>query len=320
MRIKYRFLVGFELTPLCNFRCKMCYIRLDRAQQEARSPLLTSAQWLDIANQACDMGALYVTLTGGEVFTRPDFREIYEGFCNLGCMISILTNGYLIDDEKIKWLSEYPFTKLRVSLYGASNDIYKRICGVDDGYTVVTRNVEKMLEAGLSVGVGMTLQKDNEDDKEKVSEYAQRLNIPIERSRDLLGPLPGVKSVTEQIDLKKIYGETTNYCYEKNLTSDRALEDCKAFGHSCWITLDGRMQLCATSHLIYENAFAFKESWQMLYHRLSELKRPETCRNCEYMKYCSQCYGAIQSYSHSLTEVDDRSCQRAKEFYKLMNN
>ena len=26
---------SFELTPLCNLQCRMCYVRMTRAQQEA---------------------------------------------------------------------------------------------------------------------------------------------------------------------------------------------------------------------------------------------------------------------------------------------
>ena len=34
----------FELTPLCNMDCKMCYVRLSKAQQTAIRPLATAEQ------------------------------------------------------------------------------------------------------------------------------------------------------------------------------------------------------------------------------------------------------------------------------------
>ena len=33
----------FELTPLCNMNCRMCYVRMSREQQEAIRPLRTAA-------------------------------------------------------------------------------------------------------------------------------------------------------------------------------------------------------------------------------------------------------------------------------------
>ena len=52
----------FELTPLCNLNCVMCYVHLNAAQQ----PLLTAEQWKALMRQAHDAGMYAATLTGGE--------------------------------------------------------------------------------------------------------------------------------------------------------------------------------------------------------------------------------------------------------------
>ena len=41
----------FELTPLCNMNCRMCYVRMSREQQEAAHPLVRRDAWLDLARQ-----------------------------------------------------------------------------------------------------------------------------------------------------------------------------------------------------------------------------------------------------------------------------
>ena len=33
---------SFELTPVCNMSCKMCYVRMTRQQQESIAPLHTA--------------------------------------------------------------------------------------------------------------------------------------------------------------------------------------------------------------------------------------------------------------------------------------
>ena len=65
----------FELTPVCNMACRMCYVRMTKAQQEALHPLRTAEEWLELGKTAKDRGVLYLLLTGGEPFLRPDFRE-----------------------------------------------------------------------------------------------------------------------------------------------------------------------------------------------------------------------------------------------------
>ena len=64
----------FEITPRCNLRCHFCYVALDPYQ----GPYLDteqSRQVLDIVERA---GVLWLTLTGGEIFSRRDFAAIYE--------------------------------------------------------------------------------------------------------------------------------------------------------------------------------------------------------------------------------------------------
>ena len=38
----------FELTPVCNMDCKMCYVRLSHREQEAIGPLADAAKWLQL--------------------------------------------------------------------------------------------------------------------------------------------------------------------------------------------------------------------------------------------------------------------------------
>lgn len=55
----------FELSPVCNLACKMCYVRKTPAEVAASPrPPVGLIQWLSIAEQARDAGMLYLLLTG----------------------------------------------------------------------------------------------------------------------------------------------------------------------------------------------------------------------------------------------------------------
>ena len=79
----------FELTPRCNFRCKMCYIHRAEHDAAARAAERSAAQWLALAEQCCREGTLMLLLTGGEPLLRPDFREIYTGCKRMGLVLSV---------------------------------------------------------------------------------------------------------------------------------------------------------------------------------------------------------------------------------------
>ena len=61
----------FELTPVCNMDCRMCYVKMSRQQQEAIRPLMTAEEWIRLAEEAKEQGLLYLLLTGGEPFSSP---------------------------------------------------------------------------------------------------------------------------------------------------------------------------------------------------------------------------------------------------------
>ena len=71
---------NFELTPRCNFNCRMCYVHLTPEEEQRRGTELTADEWLAIAEQARSQGMLFLLLTGGEPLVRTDFRPEDKGY------------------------------------------------------------------------------------------------------------------------------------------------------------------------------------------------------------------------------------------------
>ena len=46
----------FELTPRCNFNCRMCYVHLPENEIKKHGTELTGAEWIRIAQEAKDAG------------------------------------------------------------------------------------------------------------------------------------------------------------------------------------------------------------------------------------------------------------------------
>ena len=83
----------FELTQRCNFGCEMCYVH-DCTQ---KTDPLSAEDWISLAKQARDAGTVFLLLTGGEPLIRDDFEEIYRALAKMGFLISINTNGSLLE-------------------------------------------------------------------------------------------------------------------------------------------------------------------------------------------------------------------------------
>ena len=67
---------AFELTSRCNLACRMCYVRHPAGEAAVQQRELTAAAWLSFAQEAVDQGMVFLLLTGGEPFLRPDFFEL----------------------------------------------------------------------------------------------------------------------------------------------------------------------------------------------------------------------------------------------------
>ena len=79
--------VVWELTLRCCFRCAYCGSRAG----EARENELTTAECLEVARQLSELGCRRVNLLGGEVFLRPDWREITAALTGKGIPTSVIS-------------------------------------------------------------------------------------------------------------------------------------------------------------------------------------------------------------------------------------
>ena len=144
----------FELTPLCNLDCKMCYVHLKKAQMQ-RTQLLMADQWKRIMQQAIDEGMMYARLTGGECLTYPGFREVYLFLRDRGIETVILTNGMLLDEDLTAFLQNAPPAMIQVSLYGAGEDTYEQVTGMR-AFSRVMENIRRIKAADLPITIAVT--------------------------------------------------------------------------------------------------------------------------------------------------------------------
>ena len=179
----------FELTPVCNMDCKMCYIRLSRQAQEEIAPLADARRWLQLAREAKDAGMLYLLLTGGEPFLHPQFRQIMEGLHQMGLLISVNSNGTMIDEATVAWLRNCPPVRINISLYGACDETYGRLCGNPRGFTQTLHGIRLLKEAGISVKLNCSLTPHNAKDLPKMVEIAKENDCILQVATYMFPPL-----------------------------------------------------------------------------------------------------------------------------------
>lgn len=152
---------SLELLPLCNMNCDMCYVRLSRTEMEAQGRLRTLDEWLDIAEEMKKAGTLFLLLTGGEPLLYPDFKQLYLKLKEMGFIITINTNGTLIDEGWASFFGKQRPRRINITLYGADDRAYRDLCHYPGGFEKVIDAVKLLKEQGVDVKLSSSLTRAN---------------------------------------------------------------------------------------------------------------------------------------------------------------
>lgn len=325
----------FELTPVCNMDCKMCYVRLSPRAQQARGPLADAAQWLTLGRQAKEAGMLYLLLTGGEPFLHPDIRPIIEGLHRMGLLITINTNGTLIDEDTVAWLKASPPTRINVSLYGASDETYARLCGHPQGFTRVTTAIRLLKEAGIGVKLSCSLTPSNAADLPAMVAYARENDLVLQVATYMFPPLRKDEALVgqnhrfspEEAAYYTAYTEYLTLGADRFATTEGALppmEDpddpctgvgdgirCRAGRCSFWVTWQGMMLPCgmfpvARSPHVF--SVPFTAAWEQVKEYAAAIRLPAACATCEAKEICHACAAMAVTESGCFDQVPRYRC------------
>lgn len=133
----------FEITPTCNLRCHFCYVALD----PYKGPYLSTAQVCEVIDRVERSGVLWLTLTGGEIFSRRDFPEIYRHARSKGLLVTLFTNATMTTEKIANLLAELPPFAVEVSIYGATADVYEGTTGIPGSFARFERGLNLLLGA-----------------------------------------------------------------------------------------------------------------------------------------------------------------------------
>ena len=339
----------FELSPVCNFDCRMCYVRkTTREVAESPRPILTLADWLAIARQARDAGMLDLLLTGGEPLLWPDFWKLYDELIDMGFQISINTNGSLIDENAIRRFTEKPPHRINLTLYGASEDTYFRLCGNRDAFHRVDHAIRGLISAGIPVKLNCSLTPQNEGDLEWISAYAKERNIPLSVAAYMFPPIrrcPDMYGVNERFTPEESGRHLMRYLrlnrapdaylhyiksmaagYAEPLGLDEGCIDptdgkvrCRAGRASFWITWDGWLTPCGMMPQPRADLrqMDFFEAWKQIVAETAQLRLSGTCEACPTRDICHPCAAISLAETGRFDGIPTYMCRAVAEMQRI---
>jgi radical SAM protein with 4Fe4S-binding SPASM domain len=150
-------LVVWEITLKCNMKCRHC----GSSAGKARPDELTTEQSLDLCADLKKIGCREVNLMGGELFLRNDWFEIAEEIRRQKIGVSIISNGFAIDERMASKISKLDPSVVGISIDGSNAGTHDYIRGVKGSYSRAANAVELLKKKDMSVTIITTVQKLN---------------------------------------------------------------------------------------------------------------------------------------------------------------
>ena len=298
-----------EVTRRCPLRCLHCYNNLPVGDREARSNELTYEEHCRIVDEISEAGCLWLLYTGGEIFVRKDFLDIYTYAKQKGLLIILFTNGTFLTEKVADYLAEWRPFSIEITLYGCTKETYEQVTGIPGSYQRCLHGIHLLLERNLPLKLKTMVLRENKHEIWEMKRFAEEglgvdfrfdalINSRIDCSQKPIEVRVSPPEVVELdlLDVKRVaefkkFSERFNGPTPPGQMDD--LYHCGAGINSFAIDPYGMLRLCTLSN---GNAFdlrkgPFREGWENYLQevRQKKISRQTKCVRCELRATCGMC-------------------------------
>lgn len=300
--------VSIEVTHRCPLECQHCYNNLPISDPEARRQELTFEEHVRLLDELVELGCLWLLYTGGEIFARKDFLDIYTEAKKRGFLITLFTNGTMITPRVADHLAQYRPFNIEITLYGATRETYEALTRIPGSFDRCMKGIALLLERGLPLKLKTVPTSINVHEVYEMKRFAEQdLGVdfkfdPMVNPRTDCSQSPlAVRLTPEQAVALEFRDPVRRAEYARiaeaelvaNLPASTKRYTCGGGHNGCAIDPNGKMTICVLSHRDgYDlRSGSFQQGWE---GRLKDIRGTKTtrrtiCTNCRIRSLCSMC-------------------------------
>ena len=298
-----------EITRRCPLTCLHCYNNLPMADGEARARELDFDEHCRLLDQLADAGCLWLLYTGGEIFARRDFLDIYTYAKQKGFLITLFTNGTMITeriaDHLVKWR---PFA-IEITLYGRTKATYEALTGIPGSFERCLRGINLLIERKLPLKLKTVAISVNKHEVQAMKRFAEELGVrfafdPMITPRIDCSSSPLAVRLTPADIVTMDLEDPVRVSDWRRLAIEFAppppvegetprVYDCGGGVNSFAIDPYGNMSICVLSHVDKYNVRdgSVREGWEKFLRgvRDKRVTRVTKCTSCALSSLCGSC-------------------------------
>lgn len=263
----------------------------------------------------------------------------------MGMILTINTNGTLIDEEWADFFAKYKPRRMNITLYGADDQAYENLCHYKGGFEKTIHAVKMLRERDVDVKINGSITSKNEEDIKRILKIAQQCDAAVNldtymypASRERNKPFdeqsrmyPKEAAMAKALILKYQWGEEAFSEYRKSVIDivethsaemmgyDRHIS-CLAGNCSFTINWQGMMRPCVMQSVPQVDVFeeGFIQSWEKVSTKTDEILINEKCASCQYRPICNTCAAAALLETGDYEGIPQYICEYTKEFYIIL--
>lgn len=253
-RLRY---VDFATHFACNLRCEHCFAAT--LHQPGRRSM-TPDDYARVADQAMALGAVNFSFQGGEPLIDKRLPQIITACKPDRNVISVTTNGTMLDDRRVRMLRAIGVDIVTVSLDSGDPTEHDRFRRKDGVHYLATEGIDRVLAAGMNVTIGtvVTHQNLHTDGMRDLCDYAKRKRVLMY----FILPVPAGKWQNESRmmltddDLATIDNLTTSSPFLRtDFQANLRAHGCGAAKEILYLTPYGDVLTCPFLHIGFGNIF-----------------------------------------------------------------
>ena len=319
--------VHWELTHRCNERCTHCY--LDVLKPNAKVPgELTTEECLDVVDQIVELGAMNVTLSGGEILVRKDWYEIARYARSKRLMVRLFTNGILINPQLADRIAELHPYSVEISLYSARAEVHDQITQIPRSWELTTQSARLLRERGVRVLLKTPLMRENVKELDALRALIDEIGATFRLDPTLTTKVNGDTSTLRHrvafSDLVEYLRATTQPQHWLNRNVSDESRTCGIGGMALIIDPQGGVFPCTEVRISAGNLRhnSLREIWSEspVWKEMDELTVGElpACRICELRNLCVRCHGVAMVEDGDLRGPAITKCHEALARHQVL--
>lgn len=317
-----------ELTNRCPLECSHCYNNLPMNDHDARRRELTTDEVFKLLDELAEAGCLWILFTGGEILARRDFFDIYEYAKRKGFLITLFTNGILVDERIADRLAAMPPFSIEITLYGATKESYEALTRIPGSFEKCLRGIRLLLDRKLPLGLKTVAVKTNKHEVYDMKAFAESLGVEF-KFDSMINPridcsASPLETRLDPLDVVELdlrddvrLAELTRLATTLPALIPPAGQPVTQYGcgggrNSFAIDPYGNLTICVISHAEGYNIRdgSFVEGWNGVMQQIRErtITRVTKCTQCRLRSMCGMCPATAELENGDPEEPVDFLC------------